>query len=213
MKFITTTIILLAALLTAVAVTYIPSQPLSSLYVFLIPIGYLIVTPKLKLSETKKTLLTGLLFIFTMNVYSFGGYLNNKETKINAISVQNSPIKHITDVKTIDELKTLVNLANMNFPIKVDMLTMLTNISINSQKREYVMTLQLNDIDVDSTDIGALNNLLSDGLNSQCDNGNFKYLHSIGINVYYEYIDTNKHAIGKHLVDFSKCSQNTTQII
>ena len=209
MKFLTPILIGIAAIFTAVAVTVIQPNPLNTLYVFAVPVVYLLLTPKLRLSGNTKMLLTGMLFIITLNVYSFGGYIDTKQETLN----NTASVRHVSDVGTIGQLETMVNTSNIKLPIQVDMLTMLTDIDVDNEKRQYIMTLQLIDINVTTTDTAELNKLLKAGLNSQCNNTNFAHLDTIGIDVFYRYVDMNSDFIGKHKVDFTECKKNNSEAI
>ena len=205
MKYFPTLSILIAAFITGLVVTYIKPSPLNSILVFLVPVIYVAIASITKTPKSLDTMFTGLLFIFALNIYTFGGYL-----KTDDLTAATQPGR-VTDVSNIGQLSQMIKSVSQQLPINVDPVTDLIALSINESQSAYVMTLKIKDVETEFTDKQQLNAMLSEGLKSQCDNKSFIHLKTLGINVIYRYIDLHGALIGAHRVKVGNCDKTHNQ--
>ena len=172
-------------------------KPLNNLYIFLVPLVFFVISSMFGHKRLSLEL-TVPLFVVSLGFYAFGGHVfDNPQVEI----------KKVSQVKNINQLSALVAKNSYNLPSKIDELTTLTNISVNTQDNEYELTLMLSDIYIEHTDRRALNNTLSLGLSQQCHNESFRHLNHLGIKITYHYIDANRQKIGKHQVNLKDCQK------
>lgn len=188
------------AVITVYLIETYPLKPVQTLWIFAVPFIFYALTHKFGNPKLSNELLAPL-FSFALIFYAFGGHLFQQNAQ--------KP-KNVANIVNIEELTTIVEQNKSFLPSKTDELTTLLDINVLEGSDEYILTLQLHDIDVDNTNLELLNSTLSDGLKGQCQHKGYRNLHKLGIKVSYQYVDDNKRHIGTHKADLSACKKSKT---